>query len=378
LNVVRLKSLVIVFYISGHGFGHATRDLEVIRQIHHQRPAARIIVRTLVPESFLKQSARAPIEVQPCETDTGMAQIDSLRLDEAETIRRATVFYSTFGDRVAAEASVLESVGASVVVGDVPPLAFAAAARAAIPAIALANFTWDWIYARYAAFRDSAPNVLTTIGEAYAATSLALRLPFAGGFATMSMIRDVPLIARRSRRTRDENRRLLNLDGNRPVVLASFGGHQTAIDYGRVASTNGVTLALTDYEARPVREMGTFDGRLRCFTTEALDVADIRYEDLVAAADVVVSKPGYGIVSECIANQAALLHTSRGVFAENEVLLAGMKRVLRNRFISQEDLRGGRWEPSIRELLAEPEPPEDMPINGASVAASAILEVGRR
>jgi L-arabinokinase len=369
--------LTIVFYISGHGFGHATRDLEVIRQIHQQRPAGRIIVRTAVPESFLNRSARAPIEVQQCETDTGIAQIDSLRLDEAETIRRATAFYATFDGRVAAEASVLESVGASVVVGDVPPLAFAAAARAAIPSIALANFTWDWIYAGYPAFRDNAPDVLATIGEAYAATSLALRLPFAGGFSTMSTIRDVPLIARRSRRTRDENRRLLDLDDNRPVVLASFGGHQTAIDYGRVASTNDVTLALTDYEARP-REMGAFDGRLRCFTPKALDVADIRYEDLVAAADVVVSKPGYGIVSECIANQAALLYTSRGVFAENDVLLAGMKRVLRSGFISQEDLRDGRWEPSIRALIAEPEPTEDMPFNGASVAASAILEVSRR
>jgi L-arabinokinase len=367
--------LVIVFYISGHGFGHATRDLEVIRQIHQQRPGARIIVRTSVPESFLSKSARAPIEVQPCETDTGIAQIDSLRLDEAETIRRAAAFYSTFDGRVAAEASVLESVGASVVVGDVPPLAFAAAARAAIPSIALANFTWDWIYEGYPAFRDNAPDVLTTIGEAYAATSLALRLPFAGGFATMSTIRDVPLIARRSRRTRAENRRLLDLDDNRPVVLASFGGHQTAIDYGRVASTNDVTLALTDYEARPVRETGSLDGRLRCFTTEALDVADIRYEDLVAAADVVVTKPGYGIVSECIANQAALLYTSRGAFLENDVLIAGMKQVLRSRFISQDDLRSGRWEPSIRALLAEPVPPERMRSDGAEVVAAAILNI---
>jgi len=367
--------LTIVFYISGHGFGHATRDLEVIRQIHQQQPAARIIVRTSVPESFLKKSARVPMEVQPCETDTGIAQIDSLRLDEGETFRRAAAFYATFDRRVAVDASVLDDVGASVVVGDVPPLAFAAAARAAIPSIALANFTWDWIYAGYAAFRDRAPDVLTTIGEAYAKTSLALRLPFAGGFETMPTIRDVPLVARRSRRTRDENRRLLDLDDHRPVVLASFGGHQTAIEYGRIASINDVTLALTDYEAQSIRERGPHDGRLRCFTTEMLDGADIRYEDLVAAADVVVSKPGYGIVSECIANQAALLYTSRGAFKENDVLLADMKSVLRSGFISQDDLRGGKWEPSIRALLAGPAPPGRMRTDGAEVVASAILEI---
>ena len=41
-----------------------------------------------------------------------------------------------------------------------------------------------------------------------------------------------------------------------------------------------------------------------------------RYEDLVRAVDVVVTKPGYGIISECIANDTALLYTSRGDFRE--------------------------------------------------------------
>src|SRR5262249_49986968 len=249
------------------------------------------------------------------------------------------------------------------------------AARAGIPSIAVANFTWDWIYAGYPAFCAKAPDALTTIAEAYAKATLALRLPFAGGFETMRTIRDVPLVARRSRRTRDENRRLLDLEQHRPVVLASFGGHGTAIEYQRVASTNELTLALTDYEAQSFTEAGAFNGRLRCFTTERLDAADARYEDLVAAADVVVGKPGYGIVIECIANQNSLFYTSRVVFFENDVLISGMKPLLRSRFISQDDLRSGRWEPSIRALLAEPQPPDGMPLNGASVVASAILEI---
>jgi UDP-N-acetylglucosamine:LPS N-acetylglucosamine transferase len=146
------------------------------------------------------------------------------------------------------------------------------------------------------------------------------------------------------------------------------------MEYARIASTNDVTLALTDYEAQSICEPGASDGRLRCFTTEMLSTADIRYEDLVAAADVVVSKPGYGIVSECIANEAALLYTSRGAFLENDVLITEMHSVLRNRFISQEDLRAGRWEPSVRALLAQPAPPERMRTDGAQVVATAILE----
>jgi L-arabinokinase len=366
--------LVIVFYISGHGFGHATRDLEIIRQLQQQRPGTRIILRTSVPAWFLEKSARAAIDVQPCDTDTGIVQIDSLQLDEAETVRQATAFYRQFDGRAEEEAGILKNTGASIVVGDVPPLAFAAAARAGIPSIAVANFTWDWIYAAYAGFHHEASSVLATIQDAYSNADLALRLPFAGGFTTMPTVRDVPLVARHSRRSRPGNRRLLDVSDRRPVVLASFGGHGAHLPFERVAETQDVTLIITDYEATSMKQDAAFDGRLRCFTSQALEQADLRYEDLVSAADVVVSKPGYGIVSECIANQTALLYTSRGVFAENDVLVAGLQPVVRSRFISQDDLRRGDWEPSIRSLLNGPEPPEQMRTDGATVVASAILE----
>ena len=61
----------------------------------------------------------------------------------------------------------------------------------------------------------------------------------------------------------------------------------------------------------------------------------LRYEDLVAAVDVVVTKPGYGIISECVANDTALLYTSRGDFVEYDVLVREMPRVLRCAFIDQ-------------------------------------------
>ena len=48
----------------------------------------------------------------------------------------------------------------------------------------------------------------------------------------------------------------------------------------------------------------------------------IRYEDLVGAAEAVVTKPGYGIISEAIANDTAILYTARGHFPEYDVLVS--------------------------------------------------------
>jgi L-arabinokinase len=99
-----------------------------------------------------------------------------------------------------------------------------------------------------------------------------------------------------------------------------------------------------------------------------------RYEDLVRAADVVVTKPGYGIVSECIANDTAILYTTRGRFPEFDVLVEGMRRYARSAFIAQDALLKGEWRPSLDRLLAEPAPHERPRTDGAEVVAAMILK----
>lgn len=367
--------MTLLFYITGHGFGHATRTLAVIEKVLALQPDARIVIRTSVPQWFLKRSGPPGLEVQVMEADTGVAQVDGLVIDEATTATRAAAFYQTFDARVAEEAAVIRH-GVDVVVGDVPPLAFPAAHAAGVPSVALANFTWDWIYQYYPTFEVKAPGVIAKMTRAYGAATLALRMPFAGGFqAMLPVTRDIPLVARHSRFGRERARQMLGLTSDRPIVLASFGGHRTAVPYDDIARRCRITLLLTDWEARA----GDRDeaSNLHRYSADTLERLGLRYEDLVAAADVVVSKPGYGIVSECVANQTALLYTSRGAFAENDVIVPDMARVIRCGFIPQEQLRAGDWEGSIRALLRQPPPVESRGVDGAEVAAQAILALAR-
>lgn len=366
----------LVFYVSGHGFGHASRDIQVINAVRRQAPDLRIVVRSRVARWFFDLSMLAGVEHHTADTDSGMVQVDGLTLDEDESARRAEWFYGTFGRRVRAEAAALADLRASVVVGDIPPLAFAAAAEGGVPSVALGNFTWDWIYEAYPQFESLAPGVVSLIREAYAKATLALRLPFSGGFDPMRAVtRDLPLVARRSGRPREETRRVLSLDARARVVLASFGGHGTSLPYGRIARRIESCIVVTDHE---MKDPSDRDGWLRRFPASELRACGVGYEDLVAAADLVVSKPGYGIVSECVANHTPLLYTSRGRFIEHDVLVAEMPRFLRCRFLSQDDLRSGRWGDAMDALLQQPEPPERLATNGAEAAAQAILTLHDR
>jgi L-arabinokinase len=365
---------LIVFYTSGHGFGHASRDIEVIDALVRHQPDAAVIVRTAVPLWVFETTTRPGVDVQPLQTDSGVAQIDSLRVDEAETVRRARRFHDIFEYRVEAEAAWLARTGATIVVADVPPLAFAAAAAAGLPSVALANFTWDWIYEALPGFDEGAPGVLDEIRRAYRHATAALRLPLHGGFAAMSdVVRDIPFVARHSAHGRAAARRALGLSGPEPIVLASFGGHGLRLPYQTIADAGRFTLLLTTYEADAASAEEPHGPHVRCLSTRALADRRLRYEDLVAAADVVVTKPGYGIVSECIANNTALLYTSRGRMIEYDVFVDRMPRMLRCRYIPQEDLLAGRWAAAIEALLAQAAPPATPMTNGADVAAAFIL-----
>jgi L-arabinokinase len=367
----------IVFYVSGHGFGHASRTIEVINAVLAKRPETRIGVRTSAPRWLFDLTVKGKVAFSTLECDTGAVQVDALTLDEADTIRRAAAFHSDLVTRAASETRMLRELGAGLIVGDIPPLAFAVGAAAGIPSIALGNFTWDWIYADYPRVR-LAPSLLPTIRGAYAKASMALRLPMSAGFDGFSNVKDIPFIARHATKTREEVAKLLKLPTDRPLVLMSFG------TYGVPGLETDTLTKLKKYvviavESQPVgrvkKESPTAErrGSFISVNEEAMYDAGVRYEDLVGAAAAVVTKPGYGIVAESIANDTAVLYTSRGHFPEYDVLVEEMPKYLRTAFISQEDLFTGKWDSPLDKLLAQPKPKKKAETNGADVAADLLL-----
>ncbi len=342
----------IVFYISGHGFGHASRAIEVINALVDRRPDTRIIIRSSVASWLVTRTARAGVEHVPVEVDTGVIQLDSLHLDAAGSISRAEAFMSTFEARVEREVDFLRDCHAVLTVSDLPPLGVAASVAAGLPAIALGNFTWDWIYEHY----ERGQALARTIGDTYRGVTVALRLPMWGGFETMGNVCDIPFVARRSRREPVEVRDALGLPRDRRLVLTSFGG------YG-----------LDGLNVDALKSMDGYDVLLPGMIDEtAMYERGYRYEDLVRAVDVVVTKPGYGIISECLANDTALLYASRGDFREYQVLVDAMPAFLRCAFIERNDLFSGQWTPYLDVLLAQPAPPARPATNGADVAADML------
>lgn len=365
----------VVFYVSGHGFGHASRNIEIINALQVQVPDLHVIVRTTAAQWLFELTVNHPIVYRRVETDTGVVQVDSLHLDAGATIGAARDFMRTFDQRVSDEVAFLKRQDPALVVADIPPLGVVAAREAGVASVALGNFTWDWVYRAY----DDSQDVVERIGDAYAMADVALRLPLHGGFETCGRIIDLPLIARRSRREPAETRRALGLPADERLALVSFGGYGLdGLDLDALSRLEGYVALVSG--SVPIADLpqglrGGRRGSLLPLDEQTMYTAAVRYEDLVRAVDVVVSKPGFGIVAECVANDTALLYTSRGLFAEYDVFVAEMPRILRVRYIDHADLFAGRWAPHLDALLAQPAPPERPAVNGAEIAADLLLKM---
>ncbi len=103
----------------------------------------------------------------------------------------------------------------------------------------------------------------------------------------------------------------------------------------------------------------------------------LRFPDLLNACDTAISKPGYGLVAEIIANQTPLLYTSRADFVEYEVLVQGLKEYAIAKELAREDFFAGSWQGHLETLLQQSPDWKPIELSGAEIAADEALKLTR-
>ncbi len=355
---------MIAVYVTGHGFGHATRTAETLRVLRTLAPELAIAVTTTAPEFLFRHAVSGRLLYRPLSCDVGVSQKGALEIDGADTIARWRALRADEPARIASEAAWMRSAGVRLVLADIPPFAFRAAAAAGIPAWGIGNFSWDWIWRYLAGTFPELHEAADDATEAYGLTELLLQLPFTGDMTAFPRRREIPMVARAPRLPRDEVRRTLGLAPKEKAVLLSFGG------IGLPGFDFGVLRELRDYVFL-VHEAAAIPSNVRRLPW--LEARGLHFHDVVGAVDVVVTKPGYGIVTDCIAARTRIVYTDRGDFPEYPILVAGMEQLAPCAYVSNEDLLAGRLAPVLAAAEAQPWPAPP-PMDGAQVIAEAVLQ----
>ena len=358
-----------LFYVSGHGFGHSTRVIEVARQLPD---SIRVIFKTSAPRWLYECYYNRPLEFYPQELDVGVVQLDSLALDEKKTLETYARMLDRFPSLIESERRFVQSEGVDLIVGDIPPVAFDIANAAGIPSAGLANFSWDWIYRPYVEYHLEYAWVIDKIRESYAKCNLLLRLPFHGDFSAFPNIKDVPLVVRSpavdqpdcsNEHQRESLICRIGLRPDKQTILLSFGGFDLErIPWDKIEKMEKYQFLYFRYPVKAANVIHVSNGVFP-------------HVDMVQLSDVVLSKPGYGICAETIKTQTPLVYTDRGEFLEYDCLVEGLKRYARSLYIPQKDLLEGRWEPYLEQALHLPEAENPLQSDGALVAAKYLLSL---
>lgn len=346
---------------------------EVLRAVRAREPREPLTIVTAGPERLYRQAVPGLFEFRSLACDVGLVQKGALVMDEAATVEAWRAFVAGDDARIAAETRWLREIGASVVLGDIPPLAFTAAAEAGVPSFGLSNFSWDWIYRYMSGRHPGLADAADWSAAAYRRCGLLLQLPFAGDLAAFPRREEIPLVARKPNLDRTEARKRLGLPDGR-LALVSFGGlGLPGFDPAVLGQVEGWNFLLTGID-----RMGTGNAIGGPANATGFDVGraaaqGLGYIDLVGAADVVITKPGYGIVSDAIAARTRMVYTERGDFPEYPILVGEMTRWLPARHVSNEELLAGRVGAPLQDVLEMrfPDPPD---MSGAERAARRLLE----
>lgn len=294
------------------------------------------------------------------ESDVGVVERDDVRVDREATVRRVEGWLDSSADLVARERERLGG-GYDLALCDVPSAPIAAAADAGVVVAALANFSWDWIY-RNLGLEAAAERCWSMQARA----SLLLEAQPSAPMGSFARRRSVGLVARRLPESGAGRalRGRLGIAPDRIVVLVAFrasGGPELRLPRPR---SERVFLFPAGW-SRPL-----LDGR---DDVRVLGPSD-RFEDAIVAADLVVGKPGYGLIGDVESAASRFLFVSRPGFPENAVLETYLCEREATAGITPGQLASGRWGEELERLLAGPRPPR-RDCEGADRAAEALAEL---
>lgn len=355
--------LKLVFYISGHGYGHAVRDIEIVKSILKIKPDAEIHFRTTSAHWLFKPFESNRIHYHERELDFGVHQKNSFSADKHTTFERYQHLIQYKNKLIDEEIASLTQIQPDIILSDITPIAFDAAEAFGQKAIAIGNFSWDWIYSDFISEIPAFHKVIADIQNSYKKAECLWRIPFYGDMSVFPNAENVPLVARKAALPVEYVRNQLGLkDKNTKYVLLGLRmADLHDVNWQRVENLSGITFIVVSRDITLKNSISVQDG-------------DMPFEDVLNACDAVLSKPGYSIVSEILANQTPMVYVPRNDFLEDPILIDGLKEFAICEELSQQDYYAGNWQPSFYRLFASANSWKKIRLDGADVIAKKIID----
>lgn len=348
----------ILYYISSHGFGHGVRSCAVINALP---PSVRITIRSNLPAAFFSEEVRRQFELLPEVFDCGCVQIDGVTVDIEKTLATYRDIALRNRTLLAADVAWCHDNGVSLIVTDAAPFPCEVAHGASIPSVVISNFSWVDIYAPYLERFSAYQPELDEMCRQYLLATLLLALEPSNAMSCCTNRISVPYIGRGGINRSAEIKQVLSIDPDHKLCLIYTGNYgMDSVDWKRLESFDGWSF------------LGVYPLQGKPANFHCISKSDFSFPDLSASADCVVSKLGYGIVTECFKNGVPLIYPPREDFAEYPVLAAAVEQWGGGIRVSMDAFNTLSIGQSLQTISSQNRP-DPVCCDGAQRAASNIL-----
>lgn len=146
--------MVYAFYITNHGFGHASRNVSVIRELLKRNPKATIVIKTdSVRVEFLKRNLsdlEEKIQYYDDVTEVGLVLKEGQMVPDISKMKQMIEEdVLKWGKYIALEEQFIKENHIDVVISDIVPWAIKAGKNCGVKTILISNFTWALSYMSY-------------------------------------------------------------------------------------------------------------------------------------------------------------------------------------------------------------------------------------
>lgn len=298
-----IKGKTIAFFISDHGFGHASRNIPIIRYILEVTKDIRVIIKTGKNQGrFIRDlvgdfDGRVSYFFEPM--DVGLVLKEhSLDVDSEKLEEKVQGYISSFKEKVSKENEFLHYNNVNLIVSDIVPWVLKSAKELNITSILISNFTWIEIYKEHLS-----KEICDKYIECYKLADKAL-------FYELYMeemknyIENYEEVSLCSREFDLEKADKIKKNFKRPIVYLSVGRSvdlQKEIDVSNLEYdfivTDGINLKGHNVYYLPKETPNT--------------------HDYLMASDFVITKAGWGTVSEALLGKKKIALLSRDNVAED-------------------------------------------------------------
>ena len=355
----------IAYFISSHGFGHASRAIAIMEALSEYDPEINFEIFTGTPEWLIRDAGLRNYTYHPGAVDVGLVQLTPMDHDLPRSVENISAYLDSIPERSDELAAGILKLGVEKVICDISPLGLITGKKAGLPNYLFENFTWDWIYELYEGECPEFRKINERLRGIFVQADFRMQSePLCDPLPTADIL--IPPASRRPHHTAAEFRASLGIPDAHRIGLISMGGIPENLDF---AVNSHIPDNRTLLRPGPFEKMEKIGNKILL-----PHHSDCYHPDMVQASDFVIGKAGYSTIAEVCNAGAAYGFISRANFRESDVTADFLRRRPNTLEIAQKRFEAFTLDEEINKLRELGKIPPQ-PVNGSKIAAEFILGI---